>query len=102
MQIAFYASTPSYRRVMKLHGWEETAAQLSTLAARGQWEQMPALISDEMLDAFVTRASNAAALADALHSRYQGLADRLTLYAPFVPGQRDDFWKTLLAAFHGD
>ncbi len=100
-QIAFYASTPSYRRVMKLHGWEETAAQLSALAARGQWEQMPALISDEMLDAFVTRAPNAAALADALYSRYQGLADRLTLYAPFVPGQRDDFWKTLLTAFHG-
>src|SRR4030043_402075 len=34
-QIAFYASTPSYRPVMELHGWEDTASQLSSLAARG-------------------------------------------------------------------
>ncbi len=98
-QIAFYASTPSYRRVMRLHGWEETAERLSALAARGQWAEMPALISDEMLEAFVTRAPSAAALADALRSRYQGLADRLTLYTPFVPGQRDDFWRELVHAF---
>lgn len=95
-QVAFYASTPSYRKVMALHGWEEVAERLSALAARGKWDEMPALISDEMLATFATSASPAE-LAAALRERYAGLADRLTLYTPFVPGQRDAFWKALLA-----
>jgi len=39
-QIAFYASTPSYRRVMALHGWGEIAEQLSALVRRGEWGEM--------------------------------------------------------------
>ncbi|MBE9525159.1 MAG: LLM class F420-dependent oxidoreductase, partial [Chloroflexi bacterium] len=32
----------------------------------------------------------------ALLERYQGIADRLNLYIPFIPGERDDFWRKLL------
>jgi probable F420-dependent oxidoreductase len=95
-QIAFYASTPSYRAVMALHGWEGTAEQLSSLAGRGEWGDMPALISAEMLATFATVAS-AADLPQALLSRYQGLVDRLGLYSPFIPGERDGFWQALLS-----
>ncbi|MEW5938066.1 MAG: TIGR03617 family F420-dependent LLM class oxidoreductase, partial [Chloroflexota bacterium] len=49
MQISFYASTPSYRAVMDLHGWGETAEKLSSHAAKGEWAEMPMLITDEML-----------------------------------------------------
>src|SRR5512139_3547155 len=51
-QIAFYASTPSYRSVMSLHGWSDVAEKLSIHAARGEWAEMPMLISDEMLSEF--------------------------------------------------
>src|SRR6185503_8479784 len=51
-QIAFYASTPSYRPVMELHGWAGVAEKLSTHAARGEWAEMPILITDEMLNEF--------------------------------------------------
>src|SRR5512146_286325 len=51
-QIAFYASTPSYRAVMALHGWEDVAEKLSAHAARGEWMEMPMLITDEMLAEF--------------------------------------------------
>ena len=94
-QIAFYASTPSYRPVMELHGWEETARQLSALAARGEWADMAGLINDDML----RECAVIAPLVDlpaALHARYQGVVDRLGLYIPFVPGERDEFWKALL------
>ncbi len=94
-QIAFYASTPSYRPVMALHGWEETAHQLSALASRGAWAEMPALINDDMLAEFAV-ISTPTALPTALGERYQGLVDRLGLYVPFKPGERDEFWKTLL------
>lgn len=93
-QIAFYASTPSYRAVMAQHGWEAVAEQLSLLAARGRWGEMPALITDTMLETFaiVTDANH---LSDALQKQYGGILDRLTLYTPFTPGQRDPFWKKL-------
>jgi probable F420-dependent oxidoreductase len=95
-QIAFYASTPSYRPVMALHGWDSVAANLSAMAARGRWDEMQALISDEILETFAVAAS-APALPGALSQRYQGLVDRLALYLPFIPEQRDDFWEALLA-----
>jgi probable F420-dependent oxidoreductase len=96
MQIAFYASTPSYRRVFAIHGWEEVAEQLSHYAARGRWEEMGSLIDDEILNVFAVDADPKDVPA-ALVERYQGLADRLTLYIPFVPGERDEFWNNLIS-----
>lgn len=104
-QIAFYASTPSYRAVMQLHGWEDAAEQLSHLASHGQWNEMPGLITDEMLHTFAVVAEPSR-LAAALQSRYHArtethpLADRITPYLPFHPGERDGFWRALAAAFH--
>jgi probable F420-dependent oxidoreductase len=94
-QIAFYASTPSYRPVMALHGWQATAESLSALAARGQWGEMPALINDEMLAEFAMQASPEQ-IPEALAERYCGLVDRLSVYIPFIPGERDTFWKRLI------
>ncbi len=99
MQIAFYASTPSYHAVMDLHGWGETAQQLSGFAAKSEWSEMPMLITDEMLNEFclVTTPEN---LANELKKRYAGIADRLTLYTPFVPKEKDAWWSALAAKFN--
>jgi len=99
MQIAFYASTPSYHAVMDLHGWSETAQKLSGFAAKGEWAEMPMLITDEMLNEFclVTTQEN---LANDLKKRYDGIADRLTLYTPFVPNEKDEWWRELAKAFN--
>ena len=94
-QIAFYASTPSYRPVMELHGWDDIASHLSTLAASGAWADMADLIDDDMLHECAIIASPAD-LPSALQERYQGLVDQLGLYIPFKPGERDEFWKYLL------
>ncbi len=94
-QIAFYASTPSYRSVMALHGWADVAERLSAHAARGEWAEMPALITEEMLGEFCVMG-NDERLPGALNERYGGIADRLTIYTPFVPGQRDEFWRRLV------
>jgi hypothetical protein len=56
--------------------------------------EMPALISDEMLDTFAL-VTPEDGIADALKERYAGLADRVTLYLPLIPGDRDDFWRKL-------
>ena len=94
-QISFYASTPSYRPVMALHGWDSVAAELSGLASHGKWGEMPALIDDEILATFAV-VGTPTSLPGAISKRYQGIADRLGLYLPFMPGERDAFWRAML------
>jgi probable F420-dependent oxidoreductase len=93
-QISFYASTPSYRPVMDLHGWNRVAEKLSAHAAKGEWMEMPMLITDEMLYEFAV-VTEEGRLADELKKRYDGIADRLTLYTPFAPGEKDQWWKKI-------
>ena len=95
-QIAFYASTPTYRPVMELHGWGETADQLQVLARKGVWQEMAMLIDDEMLEVFAV-VCEPNDLPKKLAERYAGLVDRLALYVPFIPGERDEEWSVLLA-----
>lgn len=97
-QISFYASTPSYRPVLNQHGWAEVGEQLSALAARGQWADMPALISEAMLEVFAVSAP-LAELAGPLQERYAGLLDRVALYRPFVISENDAAWQTLAREF---
>lgn len=95
-QIAFYASTPSYRRVMALHGWGDIAEKLSTMARRQSWDSMAALISDEMLRLFAVVVPEEGTSA-ALKEKYSGLVHRIKIYRPFIPGERDDYWRRLCA-----
>jgi hypothetical protein len=84
---------------MAFHGWGETADRLRELARTAGWGDMPSLISDEMLQTFAVTAS-LDGLGAALRARYSGLADRLTLYLPFSPGDRDEFWSRLARDVH--
>jgi probable F420-dependent oxidoreductase len=100
MQVSFYASTPSYRPVMDLHGWADVAEKLSVHAAKGEWAEMPMLITDEMLNEFCL-VTEEGKLAAELKKRYDGIADRLTLYTPFMPGEKDEWWRGLAKSFNG-
>lgn len=94
-QIAFYGSTPSYRRVWALHGWEALGEELSALAARGRWAEMPGRISDEILEAFALSAPPEGVW-ERLQAVYEGLLDRVTLYRPFRLQDRD-LWRRILS-----
>ncbi len=94
-QIAFYASTPSYRPVLNLHGWGKMGEELSSLAARGRWDEMPGLITDEILETFVLIGSWDD-IAGKLYTKYDGLLDRVGLYRPFVPRMEDEQWRQLI------
>jgi len=94
-QISFYASTPTYRTVLEAHGWEEVGERLGVMAREKQWREMPALITDEMISAFAIEA-HPDEIGPALRERYEGLVARVALYLPFVPGERDEFWRTVV------
>ncbi|GAA3662235.1 TIGR03617 family F420-dependent LLM class oxidoreductase [Microbacterium marinilacus] len=80
-QIAFYGSTPSYRSVLELHGWEETADRLHEASRRGEWREMAGLVTDDMLDAFALSGTPAAVRAG-LAERFGGIADTVCINAP--------------------
>jgi probable F420-dependent oxidoreductase len=99
MQISFYASTPTYRPVLEIHGWGEAGERLSALAARGRWAEMPEQISDEMLNEVAVIAEDDDELPARVKERYNGLLDRVTLYTPFEPGENTGRWSKLVGAF---
>jgi probable F420-dependent oxidoreductase len=98
-QISFYASTPTYRTVLEVHGWEDAGERLGKLARDKKWDEMPRLITDEMLRAFAVEAAPDE-IGPALRDRYEGLIDRVALYLPFVPGERDTFWRATINSVH--
>ena len=79
LQIAFYGTTPSYGRVFEVHGRDGLGSRLGSLLRAGDLQGMAAAIDDELLDAFAVTASWDG-LADALISRFRGLADRIFPY----------------------
>jgi probable F420-dependent oxidoreductase len=98
-QISFYASTPTYLTVLEAHGWQGVGEELGKLARDKRWNEMPRLVTDEMLGAFAVEAAPDE-IGPALNDRYDGLIDRVALYLPFVPGQRDEFWRTVVDSAH--
>jgi probable F420-dependent oxidoreductase len=94
-QIAFYGSTPAYRGVLEHHGWGELHEELNAMAARGEWDRMPAAIDDEVLRTFAVIGTPEQAVAE-IGRRYGGLVTRITLA---IPEDRDaERWDALLGS----
>ena len=93
-QIAFYASTPSYSRVLEIHGWHDLIPRLNALLRRNRWNEMHKLISDEMLEHFAVIAPPDE-LPYKIRERYQGLLNRVGYYFPYEPDDRSKriIWK---------
>ena len=75
-QIAFYGSTPAYRKVLDLHGWGDLHTELNRLSKEGEWDTMGSLIDDEILDAFAV-VGPVDTIAAGIRSRCQGVVDRV-------------------------
>ena len=97
-QLSFYASTPTYRPVMELHGWDKTADQLQALARKGQWDTMASLVDDNMLETFAV-VCEAHELGNAIAARYEGLVDRLALYRPYLADTVGEDWVEIVKGF---
>lgn len=81
-QIAFYASTPSYRVVLETHGWGDLGEELHEMSRRDspdRWDAMQGLIDDEILETFAV-VGRPGEIADGLQRRFYGLVDRLSFY----------------------
>jgi probable F420-dependent oxidoreductase len=80
-QIAFYGSTPAYRKVLELHGWGELHEELHRLSKQGDWDGMGALIDDEILEEFAVVAP-IEKVAAKIRDRCDGVIDRVMVGFP--------------------
>lgn len=78
-QIAFYGSTPNYAYQFDDLGFDGTTAKLGELMKQGDMAGMAETISDEVLEHFAVTAKWDD-MADALKSRYAGVASRVVTY----------------------
>jgi probable F420-dependent oxidoreductase len=93
-QIAFYGSTPAYKGVLELHGWNGLHEELNALSKTGAWVEMGNLISDEILNTFAVVATPEQ-IAPELLRRYGDVVQRVSFYAPYKSDP--DRWRAVLA-----
>lgn len=98
-QIAFYASTRSYKPVMDMHGWGDVVETLYDLSRRGGWSRMGELITDEMVDTFAT-CGTYAEIAPMLKKRYGSINSSITLSLVGTDATDDNQLKAVLEALH--
>lgn len=96
-QVAFYASTPAYRPVLERHGWGELQLRLNTLSKEGRWQEMSALLEEELLAAVVVQGDAETAGA-AIRARCASWCHRVS---PVVYGAGADGLARLLRAIKG-
>lgn len=95
--IGFYGSTPAYAAVLETEGRGPLHPELRRLSREGRWEEMAALIDDDLLDAVVLRG-DPAAVAHRIRERYGDRADRVALSTP--GGIRDEDLAAVVAEVH--
>jgi probable F420-dependent oxidoreductase len=79
--IGFYGSTPAYAAVLETEGRGHLHPELRRLSREGRWEEMAAMVDDDLLDAVVLRG-NPAEVGARLRERYGGFADRIAMSTP--------------------
>ncbi len=100
LQIAFYATTRTYRRILELHGRGDIVGPLRGAFADRDHDRMVELIDDELCDAIA-----AAGPADEVRDRvreWEAVADRVLIGGPWYgldPGRMLDNHRALVDAF---
>jgi len=92
-QIAFYGSTPAYKGVLELHGWDGMHEELNALSKKGGWVEMGNLITDDILNTFAVVAEPEQ-IASELRRRYGDVVQRISFYAPYR--SNPDRWRQVL------
>ena len=93
-QIAFYGSTPAYKPVLEVHGWEGMHDEWKAMAKAGKWMEMMGSVTDEMLETFAL-IGTPEEVATKMKERCGGKMDRVS---PVIYQPDTELLKKLLRA----
>lgn len=80
-RIGFYGSTRTYMPILALHGLEDLGLKLHRMSVAGQWNDMAALVTDDVVRIFAA-CGTYRDIAAAIERRYGGVADSIDLEFP--------------------
>jgi probable F420-dependent oxidoreductase len=80
--LAFYGSTPAYKPLLEFEGLGPLHTELFGLSKQGRWDDMAALVDDDVLDRFAVRAEPAA-VGKEVARRFGDIAGRVGAYLPY-------------------
>jgi probable F420-dependent oxidoreductase len=94
-QISFYGSTPAYKGMLEVHGFEDLHLELNRLSKQGEWTKMRDIIPDAVLQEFTIIGTPAQA-AEELLSRYDTKIARVqpTIYTS-QPELQSEFFNLI-------
>ena len=94
-QISFYGSTPAYKGMLEVHGFEDLHLELNRLSKQGEWTKMRDIIPDEVLQKFAIIDTPTKA-AEELLSRYDAKIARVqpTIYTS-QPELQSEFFNLI-------
>jgi len=95
-QIAFYASTPTYRDVLDAVGHGDLQGELHALVSQGAWHRLADVITDDVLNHFAARGT-LEELPDQIRHRFLGRCHRVAAYFP-LPTDDPDRLRSFLEA----
>jgi hypothetical protein len=94
--LAFLYSTPAYAPTLELYGWDDLGPRLRDLIRRERWDDLGAILSDEMLDTLVPTASFDE-LPRVLLERFAGLGQGITMSVPADDADDEGFAEVVAA-----
>lgn len=94
--LAFYGSTPAYRPVLEVEGWEDLQPKLNALSKQGEYAAMTELVDDTMLATLAVHGTPEECAAEIV-ARFGDHADRVCCYFPGYPA-REEHIAELVAA----
>ncbi len=77
-RVAFYGSTPAYWPVLEIHGLHDLGRKLNAMTKAGQWDNMAAEVSDDVVRLFAVVAPHKD-LAAEIARRFGGVSDAVGL-----------------------
>src|SRR6185436_11953585 len=79
-RVAFYGSTPAYWPVFEVHGLGDLGRKLNAMTKAGQWNQIAAEVSDDVVHLFAAVGRHDQ-IAQAVEARFGGLVDSISASA---------------------
>ncbi len=80
-RVGFYLATPAYKAAFEVHGWGDQVDQAASFSREQRWDEIPALVSDEMFHTIAT-VGTYDRIASMLNERFGSLIDRIEFSIP--------------------
>jgi probable F420-dependent oxidoreductase len=94
-RVSFYGSTRTYHGVFEAHGWTMIGPRLHEMSLKGQWEQMPGAVPDDVLEQFVV-AGTYDEIVPKIKARFGGICTRIGFSIPIRTPEDEERLKSMI------